>query len=219
MDRKYLRNLVNIVLFLVGVVLVCLLVPRLVIFFMPFVVGWIIALIANPLVRLMEKRLKIVRKHSSALIIVGTIALIVLGGYGILSWLVREIYGFIGVLPDLYEALLGDLETTSVNLAGISEKIPPELLEKLSATVHSLTESLGKCDQHHRRAYSGGCRKYREKYPQYPGACDIHHPVRLLFHRGAGQNHPVGQRAHAGGAALQMAFHHGKVPECRGRLL
>ena len=143
MDRKYLRNLVNIVLFLVGVVLVCLLVPRLVIFFMPFVVGWIIALIANPLVRLMEKRLKIVRKHSSALIIVGTIALIVLGGYGILSWLVREIYGFIGVLPDLYEALLGDLETTSVNLAGISEKIPPELLEKLSATVHSLTESLG----------------------------------------------------------------------------
>ena len=47
MDRKYLRNLVNIVLFLVGVVLVCLLVPRLVIFFMPFVVGWIIALIAK----------------------------------------------------------------------------------------------------------------------------------------------------------------------------
>ena len=102
MDRKYLRNLVNIVLFLVGVVLVCLLVPRLVIFFMPFVVGWIIALIANPLVRLMEKRLKIVRKHSSALIIVGTIALIVLGGYGILSWLVRDLYSFIGVLPDLY---------------------------------------------------------------------------------------------------------------------
>ena len=110
---------------------------------MPFVVGWIIAVIANPLVRFMEKRLKIVRKHSSMVIIIGSIALIVLGGYGILSWLAREIYGFIGMLPDLYEALLGDLADTSVNLAGLSAKIPPELLEKLSTTVNSLTESLG----------------------------------------------------------------------------
>ena len=143
MDRRYLRNVVNIVLFLMGVVLVCLLVPRFLIFFMPFVVGWIIALIANPLVRFMEKRLKIVRKHSSMVIIIGTIALIVLGGYGLIAWLAREIYGFIGILPDLYESLLGDLEITGTNLAGLSEKIPPELVEKLATIINSLTESLG----------------------------------------------------------------------------
>lgn len=143
MDRRYLRNVVNIVLFLMGVVLVCLLVPRFLIFFMPFVVGWIIALIANPLVRFMEKRLKIVRKHSSMVIIIGTIALIVLDGYGLIAWLAREIYGFIGILPDLYESLLGDLEITGTNLAGLSEKIPPELVEKLATIINSLTESLG----------------------------------------------------------------------------
>lgn len=143
MDRRYLRNVVNIVLFLMGVVLVCLLVPRFLIFFMPFVVGWIIALIANPLVRFMEKHLKIVRKHSSMVIIIGTIALIVLGGYGLIAWLAREIYGFIGILPDLYESLLGDLEITGTNLAGLSEKIPPELVEKLATIINSLTESLG----------------------------------------------------------------------------
>lgn len=143
MDRRYLRNVVNIVLFLMGVVLVCLLVPRFLIFFMPFVVGWIIALIANPLVRFMEKHLKIVRKHSSMVIIIGTIALIVLGGYGLIAWLAREIYGFIGILPDLYESLLGDLEITGTNLAGLSKKIPPELVEKLATIINSLTESLG----------------------------------------------------------------------------
>ena len=143
MDRRYLRNVVNIVLFLMGVVLVCLLVPRFLIFFMPFMVGWIIALIANPLVRFMEKRLKIVRKHSSMVIIIGTIALIVLGGYGLIAWLAREIYGFIGILPDLYESLLGDLQITGANLAGLSEKIPPELVEKLATIINSLTESLG----------------------------------------------------------------------------
>ncbi len=143
MDKKYMKNVVNIILFLAGVVLLCLLVPRFLIFFMPFVLGWIISLIANPLVRFMEKRLKIVRKHSSVVIIIGTIALIVLGGYAAISWLVREIYGFMGMLPDLYNALLGDLEDTSTNLAGLSDKIPPELLEKLAATINSLTKSLG----------------------------------------------------------------------------
>ncbi len=144
MGKKYMRNVVNIILFALGIALLCLLLPRFLIFFMPFVVGWIISLIANPLVRFMEKRLKIVRKHSSVVIIIGTIALIVVGGYGLISWLVKEIYGFIGVLPDLYKALLGDLENTSTNLAGLSDKIPPELVEKLVATINSLTESLGK---------------------------------------------------------------------------
>lgn len=185
MDRKYLRNVVNIVLFLVGVVLVCLFVPRFLVFFMPFVVGWIIAMIANPLVRFMEKRLKIVRKHSSMVIIIGTIALIVLGGYGILSWLAREIYGFIGILPDLYEALLGDLENTGANLAGLSEKIPPELVEKLAATINSLTESLGNLISTIGRTDGNRRRQYCEKHSQHSGQCNFHDPVRLLFHCGA----------------------------------
>ena len=34
-------------------------------FLMPFVIGWIVAAIANPVVRFFEKRLKIVRRHGS----------------------------------------------------------------------------------------------------------------------------------------------------------
>ena len=41
---------------------------------MPFVIGWMVAMIANPLVRFMEKKVKILRKHSSAIIIVVVIA-------------------------------------------------------------------------------------------------------------------------------------------------
>ena len=49
--RKYLKAVLNL---LTSVVLLCLavfLLPRLLRFFIPFVVGWIIAMIANPLVR------------------------------------------------------------------------------------------------------------------------------------------------------------------------
>ena len=44
---------------------------------MPFVIGWIISMIANPLVKFLEKRVKILRKHSSAIIIVVVIAAVV----------------------------------------------------------------------------------------------------------------------------------------------
>ena len=78
---KYLKTILNLLIWIVGLVLLCYFAPRLIVFFMPLVIGWIIAMIANPLVRLLERRLKIVRKHGSMLIIIGTLALVVLAGY------------------------------------------------------------------------------------------------------------------------------------------
>ena len=46
-------------------------------FFMPFVIGWIIALIANPLVKFLERHLKLVRRHGSMVIIVGVLILVI----------------------------------------------------------------------------------------------------------------------------------------------
>ena len=68
--KKYLRIFLNIVIPLTGIVLVCTVVPRILGYFMPFVIGWILAMIANPLVRFLENHLKLVRKHSSAVIII-----------------------------------------------------------------------------------------------------------------------------------------------------
>lgn len=138
-----MKSLVNILLFLASVLLVCLLLPRLILFFMPLVIGWIIAMIANPLVRFMEKRMKIVRKHSSMLIIIGAVALVVFGGYFAISRIAREIYGFIGTLPELYNFFLQDLAETENNLQGIMSRFPPNLTESLSRLIDSLTNSLG----------------------------------------------------------------------------
>ena len=52
MDRRYARLILNIVIPMVEILLLCLLGPKLLKFFMPFVIGWIIAMIANPLVRI-----------------------------------------------------------------------------------------------------------------------------------------------------------------------
>lgn len=66
--KRIFRIILNILIPAGTIVLVCTLGPWLLRFFMPFVVGWCIALICNPLVKFLEKRLKLVRKHSSAVI-------------------------------------------------------------------------------------------------------------------------------------------------------
>lgn len=143
MSGKYLRNVVNIVLYAAGVVLLFVLTPRLLKFFLPFVVGWVIAMLANPLVRFLEKHLKLVRKHSSMLIIIAAIALVVLGGYLAVSRIARELYGFLGTLPDIYSSFLRDLEDIQSNMQGVSAKFPPQIREGFANLTDTLTNSLG----------------------------------------------------------------------------
>ena len=75
--RYILRLILNIMIPASGWFFLCFLGPKLLGFFMPFVVGWIIAMIANPLVRFLERRLKLVRRHSSIVIVAGALALVI----------------------------------------------------------------------------------------------------------------------------------------------
>ena len=76
---------------------------RLIGFLMPFVIGWIVASIATPLVNWLEKRMKIVKKLGSALIVILVLAAIILVSYFAVSRLVTEVTGLIRDFPDLYE--------------------------------------------------------------------------------------------------------------------
>ena len=97
--KKYLKLILNIVIPILFLYLICVWGPRLLRFFLPFVIGWVIAAIANPLVRFLEKRLKIVRKHSSVLIVVTVLSLIIAALYFLVSKLVYETIGFVGDIP------------------------------------------------------------------------------------------------------------------------
>ena len=109
--KNYMRILLNIAIPLTGIVLVCLAGPKLLVFFMPFVIGWLIAMIANPLVRFLEKRMKIVRKHSSAMIIVAVLAVVIGLGYFLISRRLIQAVSLAKELPELYEALSLELDS------------------------------------------------------------------------------------------------------------
>lgn len=120
----YMKILVNVLLFVLGVLAVIFLVPELIKFFMPFVIGFIVSVIANPLVKFLEKRVKILRKHSSAIIIVLVIGAVVGGMYAIISVLVKEISNLIMDFPNIYTGLKEQFSTISVKLSGIYDILP-----------------------------------------------------------------------------------------------
>lgn len=100
-STKYLKIFCNIAWALFLLLILIFLVPRLLAFFMPFVVGFILSLIANPVVHLLEKKIKIKRKYSIVLIIVLVIGAVAFLCYGVWALLAAGIRGFMDYLPTM----------------------------------------------------------------------------------------------------------------------
>ena len=122
--RKYVKAVANLTIALIVFLLIILLLPRLLFFFSPFVVGWIIALIASPLVRFFEEKMKVRRKAGSAFVIIVVIGLVVLAIYLLGSKLTEEIVGLIGALPGMWEGMEREFATIGENLNVIYSRLP-----------------------------------------------------------------------------------------------
>lgn len=122
--KKYLRLILNLIIPIVEILAVCLLGPKLLKFFMPFVIGWIIAMIANPLVKFLEKRLRLIRRHSSVLIVVAVLAMIIGLGYGIISWLVMQAIDLGKHLPELYQQAVEEVNAITLRFAHVFALLP-----------------------------------------------------------------------------------------------
>lgn len=105
MDKHILRLMLRILLPASGWLLLCFFGPRCLKFFMPFVIGWLLSMLANPLVRFLERKLCLVRKHSSMVIVAGALALVIGFIYLIVSNGTRLLWSFMKDLPGLYAGI------------------------------------------------------------------------------------------------------------------
>lgn len=129
----------NIVVPVTGMSLVCFLGPRLLKFFMPFVIGWLIAMIANPLVRLLERKLKIVRKHSSVIIVVVVLAAVIGLLYLLISRIAIEVAELVKDLPQIYESVRLEVQGAFASLEHLVDRLP----QGVEDTIHRINENLG----------------------------------------------------------------------------
>lgn len=139
----YGKITLNFLIALLGILIVVFVVPRVLLFFIPFVIGWIIAWVSNPLVGFFEKKIKIRRKAVSVALIVTVIALVSLVLYGSVSFLIHEISGFLTTLPQIWE-------TVEETFAGIGDKasrlykdLPLEIKQGMEEFFGSLSTTIG----------------------------------------------------------------------------
>lgn len=138
-SRKYFKALTNLGVAVAILLLVILLLPRILVLFMPFVLAGIISMIASPLVRFFEEKIKLKRKWASAFVIIVVIALVVLVLYLVGAKLIEEGIGLLGALPEMWDSMKEDLSSVGESLNGIFEKLPQDTQQ----TIANLGDQVG----------------------------------------------------------------------------
>ena len=137
--QKYWKAAANLLTACVLLMLTVFLLPKLAGFFMPFIIGWIIAMIANPLVHFFEKHIRIRRKAGSAIVIIAVLAGVVLLGYVLISRLISESAALLQELPVLWKELETQVDAAGENLMGFYARFPQGMKDRLG----EITENLG----------------------------------------------------------------------------
>lgn len=137
--KKYYKALTNLAIFIAISLGIIFLVPKLFVFFWPFVVGYIIAWIVSPMVHFFEKKLRIKRKTGSVVMIVLVIALVVLLIYLVGAKLADELIGFVNELPVLWKGLEGEIQDIVRNHDDIFKLLPLNIREGIS----NLSDQIG----------------------------------------------------------------------------
>jgi len=141
--RTYLKVFVNLGIMLT-IVLVCFfVVPRVIVFFMPFVIGYLISLVASPLVKFFEKQFKIQRRASSAFVVIAVIAVVILAAYLVGSKLVEETADFARELPEMWESIQEDFVRVGQRLSVFYQYIPKAITNTINNVASNIQTYLG----------------------------------------------------------------------------
>jgi len=134
-NKTYIKAVFNLLTTLVILLLIIFLLPKVVMFFFPFVLGWIISLIAKPLVKLFEEKVRLKRKAGSAIVIILVLAAVIAIAYGICYFLFNQIVGFVNDFPTIWSSIVTEFDNAGKSLTGIYEKLPTALKESLDTFI------------------------------------------------------------------------------------
>ncbi len=122
----YVKIFCNLSIFAITLFLVLYFLPKLLVFFMPFVVAWIISWIATPIVRFVEKHLKLKRRMSMVFVVVLIIGGVIAALYGVGIHVGRLLSNFIADLPEMWEKVRAEAQVLFEILFQLLDKLPGE---------------------------------------------------------------------------------------------
>ena len=141
--KKYWKACVNLILVLFILWACIFIAPKVMLIFMPFIIGWFLAWLAGPVVRFFEEKMKIKRKAGSALVIIAVITGICILVYFIGNRLVREVLGLLRIMPDFWADMKIEFVGFTRNWSKLIDNLPEEVVEKANEWGQNIGNELG----------------------------------------------------------------------------
>lgn len=102
----YLDIIMELLVILVGALLLIFVLPKAIVFLWPFVAGWIISMMAHPVIEYLEKKVKLPKKFGSAILIAAVITGIIVVLYFAVRGIALQVIGFIQDAPDIRHEIM-----------------------------------------------------------------------------------------------------------------
>ena len=139
--RPYWKVLVSLIFSLTATVLFIYVGIKAIFYFMPFVIGWILSVIAGPLVTFLEKKLKIMKRLGSAITIILVLALCIGLIYLIISQIWEEISVLIRNFPSMYHDLERGLSQIGTQGNTLFERFPEQIQNSWATLMNNLDDT------------------------------------------------------------------------------
>lgn len=102
----YLDIIMELLVILAGALLLIFVLPKAIVFLWPFVAGWIISMMAHPVIEYLEKKVKLPKKSGSAILIAAVITGIIVVLYFAVRGIALLVIGFIQDAPDIRHEIM-----------------------------------------------------------------------------------------------------------------
>lgn len=138
MDKKYYK----LIIYIVSIIIVLLIIPALIKYLFPFIIGIMIAIFVEKPVKFLENNLKINRGFASLIVLCVFLGLVGIVLVFATYRLVLEIGKLVRLLPQYYSEIETFIQHYISNLEILFFKLPPEIRESLQSNINQIYETI-----------------------------------------------------------------------------
>lgn len=158
----YLDIIMELLVILAGALLLIFVLPKSIVFLWPFVAGWIISMMAHPVIEYLEKKVKLPKKFGSAILIAAVITGIIVVLYFAVRGIALQVIGFIQDAPDILHEIMRQGMIFQKKIEQFLSILPPSFgkqFDQWSGSIEELFKKAASSAGDYGVAHAGGVAK------------------------------------------------------------
>ena len=155
----YLDIIMELLVILAGALLLIFVLPKAIVFLWPFVAGWIISMMAHPVIEYLEKKVKLPKKFGSAILIAAVITGIIVVLYFAVRGIALQVIGFIQDAPDIRHEIMRQGMIFQKKIEQFLSILPPSFGKQFDQWSGSLFKKAASSAGDYGVAHAGGVAK------------------------------------------------------------